>query len=74
MMISWHHMRLSVVYIGYDWIKMLELVLFSPVVWRIALLHSLLSVTVLIRCGSFFVIAMSVATLLILLLFVRSSP
>lgn len=42
-MISWHHMRLSRVHIGYGWMRMLELVLFSPLVWRLAFLQSLLS-------------------------------
>jgi hypothetical protein len=56
-------------------IRMLELVLFSLVVWTIALLSRLLSVIVLIRCEPFFVIVTSVlVTLHILLLFIWSSP
>jgi hypothetical protein len=74
MIITWLHMRLSFMHTGLGLMRMIGLVRFLWLVWRIVFLLILWSLSGLIRCELFFTTAMnSQDSLLFLLLFVRSS-
>jgi len=71
-MLVWSPMRLSLLYTGHGWMRMLVLVLFLLLVWRSRFLQILLVLSMHIRCGLFFVSVMSLlVSLPILLLYVR---